>query len=120
MNLNRGWQPGGSPFDSANVKLIYRVVLDSGGGLDHSTILGHLREVRRLIQKFWAINKPITFPRLGPYAVRDVVGIGLAVDVLMQSLDKGRNSKFIQFDTFRGARLCYLSLYQASVFGVME
>lgn len=114
MNLNHGRRPGGSPFDSANLKFIHRAMLDSGGGREHSTILNHLREVRRLIKKCRAINKPITFPSLGPFPVEDVLGIGPAMDVLMQSLDKGRNLAFVQFDTFRKARSCYSSLYRAS------
>jgi hypothetical protein len=48
------------------------------------------------------IVKP--YPTRGPFPVEDDWGMGLAAVLLMRSLDKGKNSEFVQYETIRKVR----------------
>ena len=46
--------------------------------------------------------------------------MGLAVDILMQSLDPGRLSAFAHFDTFRSSQSVFYKVCKVSIKGLIE
>ena len=77
--------------------------MDTGWRRDPSTINTHLLEVNRHVIKCKDIGKAQSYPPLGPHPVKDMLGMGPAVDMLMRSLETGRFSALKQFDTFRSS-----------------
>jgi hypothetical protein len=53
-------------------------------------------------------------PPLGPYSTDDTMGMGLAVCILIRTLDPGRTEELIQFSTARYLRSVYSNIYHAS------
>ena len=55
-------------------------------------INNHLLEVKRNVIKCKDIGKAPSYPSLGTHPVKDPLGMGPAVEMLMRSLDLGRLS----------------------------
>ncbi|KAL7575183.1 hypothetical protein ACA910_018672 [Epithemia clementina (nom. ined.)] len=53
------------------------------------------------------INRPMGAYSCGPFPLADTLGLVPALMSLQQSLDRGRNSKTIQWDTMRGMRTTF-------------
>jgi len=61
------------------------------------------------------VDLPPQFPPLGPFPVCDSLGLGVAVAMLLKSLEPGRYSpKYQQFETVRKLRAGFSNLYMAS------
>ena len=82
---------------------IKRCIMDSGWGMEHSTIKNHLLEFKMNVIKCKDIGKASSYLYLGPHPVKDLLGMGLAVEMLMRILDPGRIIASAQFDTFRSS-----------------
>jgi hypothetical protein len=52
---------------------------------------------------------------MGPYTTDDSFGMGLAVCILLRTLDPGKTEDLIQFSTARNLRNVYSNIYHASV-----
>ncbi len=65
--------------------------------------------------KLWE-KTPITpaLPSRGPFPVADTFGVGVAIAMVLKSLDKGRYSAHQQFETIRKLRAGYSNLYISS------
>ncbi|KAL7578000.1 hypothetical protein ACA910_007616 [Epithemia clementina (nom. ined.)] len=88
---------------------IVQANLDAFWARRPSTVQGNLQEMNRLMQqaKDMRIQRPMaSYPR-GPFPVADTLGMVPAIMSLYRLLDKGRNSKTIQWDTMRGMRSMY-------------
>lgn len=57
---------------------------------------------------------------LGPWSIKDIMGMRHAVVMLKRLLDKGQTERFVQFDTVRKFRLFATNASQAGVFGFNE
>jgi hypothetical protein len=58
------------------------------------------------------------FPPLGPFPVCDLLGMGVAVAMLLKSLEPGRYSpQYQQFETVRKLRAGFSNIYMASCKG---
>jgi hypothetical protein len=55
------------------------------------------------------------FPRLGPFPLRDVDGMGSAVVQLLKTLDPGKHEKTAQFDTAKNVRTVLGAVWEVSV-----
>ena len=86
------------------MKQIKRCILDTGWGIEPYTVKNHLLEVKVKFIKCKDIGKAPSYPSLVPHLVKALLVMDLVVDMLMRSLDPGRLSAFIQFDTFRISR----------------
>jgi hypothetical protein len=75
--------------------------LDGFWARETATVEANAREARRYIfeASLMGIVKP--YPPRGPFPVEDVRGMGPAAVLLMRSLDKGKNSEFVQHETIR-------------------
>ena len=51
---------------------------------------------------------------MGPFHVRDTQGIGLAVVMLLRSLDRGRHQSTLQFESVRKMRSSFSNIWHAS------
>ena len=50
-------------------------------------------------------------PARGPFTMRDEFGMGIAMSLLLRSLDPGRNDKFVQNNTTRKLRSAFSNLW---------
>ena len=85
-----------------------------------SKINNHMLEVNINAIKCKEIGKAPSYPSLGPPLFKDLLGMGPALDMLMRSLDPGRLSTFVQFDTFRISRSYFSTFWKAPIKGVLE
>ena len=93
--------PTSSLNESMLMMYITRCILHTGWGRESSRIKNHLLEVNDFFIKRKDIGKAPSYPYLCPHLVKDLLGMGPAVDMLTKSLEQGRISKISQFDTFR-------------------
>ena len=91
----------------------------AGWGIETPTIKNRLLEVKRNIIKCKDIGKAPPYPSLGTHPVKDMLGMGPTVDMLMRILDPGRLSTFTQFDTFRSSQSSFSTVWNDSIKGVL-
>jgi hypothetical protein len=51
---------------------------------------------------------------MGPFSLEDKFGMGVAMTMLLRSLDAGKNETTIQYSTMRRLRSAYSNIYNAS------
>jgi hypothetical protein len=72
-----------------------------------------------MIQQWNKVDLSPQFPPLGPFPVGDSLGIGVAVAMLLKSLEPGRyNTTYQQFETVRKLQAGYSNIYMALCDGV--
>jgi hypothetical protein len=69
-----------------------------------ATVEANTREARRYIREASLMGIIRPYPARGPYPVTDDWGMGPAAVLLMRSLDKSKNSEFVQYETIRKVR----------------
>ena len=111
--------PTTSPKDRVFIMHITRCILEAGWGRQPSTIKNHLLEFKKNVIKCKKIGKAPSHPSLGPHPVNNLLGMGLAVYMLMRSLDPGRISTFARFDTFRSSWSYFSTVWKAYIKGVL-
>lgn len=120
-NLERRDPDSTCAKDSRYVQCLRRANLDAMSGKAKSTVRAHVGRIEETIRNGKSINRSPRFEPRGPFPLDDIVGMGLAVDMLMKSLtSKGRVSKYIQFDTMRETRSTYTKVWASSVKGISE
>ncbi len=98
---------------------IRRANLDSVWGREVQTVNANLRTIKQLIRVWERAGLEPQLPALGPFPVKDSLGMGVAVGMLLKSLEPGKyNEHYEQFETIRKLRASYSNLYMASVEGV--
>ena len=65
------------------------------------------------------IGKAPSYPLLGPHPVKDVLGVGLVVYMLMISLEMGRRGIFVYFVKFKSSRLESYKVLKEYINGVL-
>lgn len=112
-------EPG--PEDSIFQMCIRRANLDAIAGRAKSTIDAHVGRMSRLIRNCRELNKTPSFPSRGPFPNYDCVGMGVAVEMLHESMiAKGKISDHVQFSTLRQVRSTYTISYGSSAKGILE
>ena len=87
---------------------IRRATLDAFWSRERSTVAANLKEVRKYIDNLRLMGlETIAFPAKGPHARSDSWGMAVACGLLLRSKDKGRNAKYVQFETVRRTRSMY-------------
>lgn len=72
-----------------------------------------------MIRQWEKVGMTPQFPPLGPFPVRDSLGMAVAVAMLLKSLEPGRyNTTYQQFETVRKLRAGFSNIYIASHEGV--
>jgi hypothetical protein len=121
FNLER-WLPA-PELDDMYVMCIHRENLDAMGGCAETTIRAHVAAIRRAVQNSRLIRKTPTLPPRGPMPIADQVGMGMAVDMLFNSLtDKPcmKGQALIQFDSMCRPRATFTSAWELSPAGIGE
>ena len=99
---------------------ITRCILDTGWGRKLFTVNNNLLEVKINVIKCKDILMVTSYPSLVCHPVKNLLKIGQAVDMLMQSLYPGRLSAFAQLYTFRRSWSDFLTFCRAFIKGVLE
>ena len=103
------------PKDNLLLCVIRQSQLDALWGREPQTVESTLRAVCSMITQWQRVDLPPQFPLLGPFPVCDLLGLGVAVAMLLKSLEPGRyNSKYQQFETVRKLRAGFSNLYMVS------
>ena len=85
------------------------------------TIRGHLVETIAVLRNAERINKTPSYHPRGPFPLGNLVGMGLAIDMLTKSLvAKGRLVDYVQFSTIRKLRATYTKNWELSPASVLE
>jgi hypothetical protein len=93
------------------------------GGRAASTIQSHASAVKRTVKNCGILRKTPTVPPRGPMPCGDELGMGMAVDMLFNSLTAKpclEGEKHIQFNSMRRPRAMFTSLWESSPGGIME
>ena len=80
----------------------------------------HVLDVNRNGIKCKEIVNAPSYPSLGHHSVKYLLEMGLPVDMLLRSLEPGRLSPFVKFDTFRSSWFGFSTVWKASIKGVLE
>ena len=93
---------------------ITRGIVDSVSGSEPSTTKNHLLEVNRNVP---SVNK---LERRHRILVKDLLGMGPAVDMLMRTLDPGRINIFPPYEIYRSSRSTFSTVWKDFIKGVLE
>jgi hypothetical protein len=105
----------GNRKDKLLLQCIRRATLDAFWAWEPSTVRANLRGAKRLEEIGDTLGMESVTPLMGPYSTDDSFGMGLAVCILLRTLDPGRTEDLIQFSTARNLRSVYSNIYHASV-----
>ncbi|KAL7580625.1 hypothetical protein ACA910_002141 [Epithemia clementina (nom. ined.)] len=83
---------------------IVRANLDAFWSRRASTVSNNLQDMKRVIRidNAMGIDNPMESFKRGPFPVKDTFGMVLAIILLQQLLDRGKNARTIQWDTMQG------------------
>jgi hypothetical protein len=108
-----------NPKDELLLCCIRRANLDAVWGRESNTVRSTLAAAKQMTKLWKQVGVAPNFPALGPFPVGDSLGFGVAIAMLLKSLEPGRYSKeYQQFETIRKLRAGYSNIYMASVEGV--
>ena len=95
--------------------------LDAMAGKSPLTIMSHLVETIAVLRNAERINKTPSYHPRGPFPLGDLVGMGLAIDMLTKLVAaKGRLVDYVQFSTIRKLRATYTKNWESLPAGVLE
>lgn len=108
--------------DRLLVIAIRRASLDSFWSRESSTVQGTATGVRTIATKLEVVgvDSKLVLPPMGPHPLEDTWGMGIAVAMLLRSLDPGENEDTIQWGTVRKLRSSFSNVWRASVKGPRE
>jgi hypothetical protein len=69
-----------------------------------STVGSNLRGGMRSEKTTGRLNMPSSTPPMGPFPLKDSLGMSVPIAVLDRSLDPGKYDDFVQWETFRRSR----------------
>lgn len=108
------------PNDFEILEYIRRANLDAFWGRESSTVSKNLSVLLRAERCFDRLGMPSAVDQLGPFPLKDTMGMQSAIAVLDKSLDKGKYEAFVQWETFRKTRSALTNLHQACVDGLSD
>jgi hypothetical protein len=91
------------------------------GGHAVTAIKAHAAAIKRAVQNSRLIRKTPTVPPRGPMPIADQMGIGMAIDLLLNSLTakpRMKGQAFIQFDLMQPPRATFTSVQKLSSAGI--
>ncbi len=105
------------PQDALLLCCIRRINLDSVWGRESATVSATLRAASQMVKLWDTVRIPPTLPHRGPFPVEDSFGYGVAVSMVLKSLEPGKYSNFQQFKTIRKLRAGFSNIYMSSLDG---
>ena len=109
-----------SPSNNLTLCCIRRLNLDALWGKETSTIESTARAVRQTVNLLKPLRIQPQYPQLGPFPLDDSLGYGVAIAMLLKSLEPGRYDDYQQFATIRKLRAGYHNVYMSSPLGAMS
>ena len=105
--------------DTVLMGAIKRASLDAIWARAPGTVASVVGELNRLVIKAdsLGIDRDRLCPEMGPLPVSDECGMAVAVAMLERSLDPGKYSDRLQFDSVRKGRAAFSNVWHASVHG---
>jgi hypothetical protein len=91
--------------------------LDALWGKETTTINSTTRAVRQTVTLLQPLGIQPQYPALGPFPLEDNLGYGVAVAMLLKSLEPGRYDTYQQFATIHKLRAGYHNVYMSSCLG---
>jgi hypothetical protein len=115
-----GRLPDKNLTDVRCMKFIRRAKLDAFWSREPTTIESNHRTFDKAIQcwKFLSLSADDVLPRLGPFPIKDNQGYGLAIPLLVCSLDPGKNEEKIQFESVRKMRSVFSNVWHVRTEGL--
>jgi hypothetical protein len=115
----KGFSPTEDSADVLLLKFIRRANLDAFWSRESGTVNNTRREIVNLTKKarLLGIDPAGLLPPMGPFPLKDKHGMGLAVCVLMRSLDEGKNEATLQFSTTTKMKSAFSNVWKASIRG---
>jgi hypothetical protein len=89
-------------------------------GREPSTVGSTLRSAVNLLRTWERLGVVPSFPNLGPFPVADPFGFGLAIGMIVKSLEPGRYAIYQQFESVRKLRAGYSNIFMTSLEGAMS
>jgi hypothetical protein len=113
----KGVDPSGhSSRDKSLLIAIRRANIDAFWGRASSTVAGNFRDLKKFksigLEQLGLVD---ILPNMGPFPLKDIWGMSIAVVTLHRSLDPGRNGEHVQFSTARRLRSVYSNLWGSSI-----
>ena len=96
------------------IATIRRANLDAFWAREPGTVNSTRLDGIKIVRLEKDLNLQSTFPSMGPFPVKDVLGMGIAVCMLRRSLEKGRYKDTLQYETVRKLRSAYSNIWHAS------
>jgi hypothetical protein len=105
--------------DDMVLRFIRRANLDALWSREPGTVRNTWREVRNLETKAVLLGLDLhrMMPLMGPFPVKDLVGMSVAVCILLRSLDMGKNEPTVQFSTTQKMKTSFANMWRASLHG---
>jgi hypothetical protein len=119
----QGWDPSpGSLKDNMILLCIRRVNLDALWSRESSTVYQNWREANKFMTKAnkLGLNVGRNLPKMGPFAVKDEVGMFVAINLAMRTLDPGVSDATVQYSTARKFRSFFSNLWSVSAEGAQQ
>mmetsp|Transcript_9714 Transcript_9714/g.14043 ORF Transcript_9714/g.14043 Transcript_9714/m.14043 type:complete len:475 (-) Transcript_9714:1604-3028(-) len=93
---------------------IRRANLDAFWGRASSTVLANRRHVQQMVEAWELVGMEPTLQPLGPYPSTDIQGVGVAVVMLLRSMEQGKYGDYSQFATIRKLRSAFSNAWHSS------
>lgn len=115
----KGHSPSNDQSDTRLLTFIRRATLDAFWARETGTVKNTLRDINNIRRNALSMGlKPEdVLPTMGPFLVKDEQGMGLAVCMLLRSLDAGKNERTIQFSTTQKMKSSYANMWRSSIHG---
>lgn len=112
----KGHDPLDNEVDEKLLLFIRRANIDSLWSRESGTVKNTARDILIIQKKADQLGLDVTklLPRMGPLPLKDNQGMGLAVCMLLRSLDVGKNEKTIQFSTTQKMKSSFANMWRAS------
>ena len=110
----KGMDPTGTKADGILLRTIRRANLDAFWSREPGTVSATRRDSLKLAEIGMRLGLKNILPVMGPFPLEDSLGMGLAVGMLIRSLDKGRYQSTLQFESVRKMRSAFSNMWHAS------
>jgi hypothetical protein len=110
-------RPGSKVQDEVLLMCIRRANLDAFWSKETATVSANRREGARVLSVSARLGVDHPYPERHPFEVDDSFGMLIACQSLLRSLDPGKNTDTIQFETMRKLRSHYSNFYHTLPMG---
>ena len=110
----KGCNPRNIGVDFLLIRTIRRANMDAFWSREPGTVESTRRETRKIVLVSNKLGLEDVLPIMGPFPLTDTQGMGIAVSVLMRSLDKGRYQNTLQYESVRKMRSAFSNVWHAS------